>query len=212
MTTDIQAREIGPGDGYISPSAGMVNILEASITLFSNLGYGNVSIKDIAKEAGTSTGLIYHHYADKEDLFKKSICRAVEKILCDFETEKGRSRAAEFDVWLHVNAIDNLRLQRMLIMLIDLRSAHGDLSGVDECLTSFYDLERRIISDFLKEGRGYDQSNAAQFAGLTSLVSICLDGVMVRSMIRDEFDIKSTLAELRSLITYYRDHFKDIVR
>lgn len=212
MNTDIKAGEIRPGNDYISQSAGMVNILEASITLFSNLGYGNVSIKEIAKEAGTSTGLIYHHYADKEDLFKKSIYRAVEKILCDFETEKGQSSAAEFDVWLHVNAIDNLRLQRMLIMLIDLRGVHGGLDGVDECITAFYDLESRIIKDFLTEGNDYQDYNGKELAGLTSLVSICLDGVMVRSMIRDGFDINSALAELRSLITYYRDHFKEIVR
>lgn len=191
-----------------SQGTGMVNILEASIMLFSRLGYGNVSIKDIAKEAGTSTSLIYHHYADKNDLLRKSICRAVEKFMSDFETEKSKSPECELDVWLHVNAIDNLRLQRLLIMLIDLRGLNGDLYEVSDCINSFYELERRVIRSFLLDGGGRPgQGDCPNLSGLEDLVSICLDGVMVRSMIHEGFDIKAALSNLRGLITNYRGHF-----
>lgn len=44
-------------------------ILQAALRLFSSQGYRGTSIRDIAAEAGLSTGNLYHHFADKEALF-----------------------------------------------------------------------------------------------------------------------------------------------
>ncbi|MHA6622140.1 TetR/AcrR family transcriptional regulator [Pseudonocardia sp. DLS-67] len=41
----------------------------AAITLFARHGFAATSMRDIAREAGISTGLIYRHYATKDDLF-----------------------------------------------------------------------------------------------------------------------------------------------
>jgi len=47
-----------------------VAILEAALQLFSTQGYHGTSIREIAAEAGVSTGNVYHHFPDKETLFK----------------------------------------------------------------------------------------------------------------------------------------------
>jgi AcrR family transcriptional regulator len=44
-------------------------ILQAALRLFSRQGYRGTSIREIATEAGLSTGNVYHHFADKEALF-----------------------------------------------------------------------------------------------------------------------------------------------
>ena len=44
-------------------------ILEAALDLFSRQGYRGTSIRDISKAAGVSTGSVYHHFNDKEELF-----------------------------------------------------------------------------------------------------------------------------------------------
>jgi len=44
-------------------------ILDAALDLFSHRGYGATSIRDIADDAGLSTGNVYHHFADKEDIY-----------------------------------------------------------------------------------------------------------------------------------------------
>jgi AcrR family transcriptional regulator len=46
-----------------------VQILEAALDLFSRQGYRGTSIRDISKAAGVSTGSVYHHFHDKEELF-----------------------------------------------------------------------------------------------------------------------------------------------
>jgi AcrR family transcriptional regulator len=45
-------------------------ILDASLELFSHQGFRATSIRDIAARAGVSTGSVYHHFTDKEALFK----------------------------------------------------------------------------------------------------------------------------------------------
>jgi AcrR family transcriptional regulator len=47
-----------------------VAILKAALRLFSKQGYRATSIREIAQEAGLSTGNVYHHFPDKEALFK----------------------------------------------------------------------------------------------------------------------------------------------
>ncbi len=45
-------------------------ILETALRLFSKQGYRGTSIREIAEEAGISTGNVYHHFPDKEALFR----------------------------------------------------------------------------------------------------------------------------------------------
>lgn len=45
-------------------------ILDAALDLFSHRGYGATSVRDIADGAGVSTGNLYHHFADKEAIYK----------------------------------------------------------------------------------------------------------------------------------------------
>ena len=45
-------------------------ILEAALRLFSHRGYGATSVRDIAEEADLSKGNVYHHFPDKETIFR----------------------------------------------------------------------------------------------------------------------------------------------
>lgn len=45
-------------------------ILESALKLFSHRGYGATSVQDIAEDAGLSKGNVYHHFSDKETIFR----------------------------------------------------------------------------------------------------------------------------------------------
>ncbi len=45
-------------------------ILDAALNLFSHRGYGATSVRDIAEGAELSTGNVYHHFEDKEAIYK----------------------------------------------------------------------------------------------------------------------------------------------
>jgi AcrR family transcriptional regulator len=46
-------------------------LLDSCFHIFSQKGYSNVSIREIAKEAGTSTGTLYHYFRNKEDILEQ---------------------------------------------------------------------------------------------------------------------------------------------
>lgn len=55
-------------------------ILDAALELFSHLGYGATSVSDIAAKAKVSKGNVYHHFVDKEAIFRALIDRYFQAI------------------------------------------------------------------------------------------------------------------------------------
>jgi len=45
-------------------------VLDAALNLFSHQGYRATTVRDIADKAGVSTGNVYHHFKDKEQIFR----------------------------------------------------------------------------------------------------------------------------------------------
>ncbi|HEX7149974.1 MAG TPA: TetR/AcrR family transcriptional regulator [Thermoanaerobaculia bacterium] len=45
-------------------------VLDAGLYLFSHQGYRATSVRDIAERADVSTGNVYHHFPDKESIFR----------------------------------------------------------------------------------------------------------------------------------------------
>jgi AcrR family transcriptional regulator len=45
-------------------------VLDSALRLFSTRGYRATSVRDIAEAAGVSTGNLYHHFPDKEAIFR----------------------------------------------------------------------------------------------------------------------------------------------
>lgn len=45
-------------------------VLDAALELFSHQGYRGTSVREIADSAHVSTGNVYHHFSDKEDVFR----------------------------------------------------------------------------------------------------------------------------------------------
>lgn len=55
------------------------NIIIAAMRLFLLRGYKNVSLVDVAKEAGITKGGIYHYFGSKEDLLRAAIYHLLER-------------------------------------------------------------------------------------------------------------------------------------
>jgi AcrR family transcriptional regulator len=46
------------------------NVLDAALQLFAHRGYRSTTVRDIADAAKVSTGAVYHHFPDKETIFR----------------------------------------------------------------------------------------------------------------------------------------------
>jgi AcrR family transcriptional regulator len=60
-------------------------ILDAAFGVFSENGYHNATVDDIAQQAGVSKGTCYQYFEGKEDLFIATIDRTLEKLLAEAE-------------------------------------------------------------------------------------------------------------------------------
>lgn len=60
-------------------------ILEATLHLFGQNQINNVSMRDIAKEAGISAALIYRHFKDRDELFMEAFMFKTSEVLATFE-------------------------------------------------------------------------------------------------------------------------------
>jgi AcrR family transcriptional regulator len=59
----------------------VAKVLEAGLRLFSSQGFGATSMRQIAAESGHSVGNLYHHFANKEEIFQRLIEQYWEEVL-----------------------------------------------------------------------------------------------------------------------------------
>ena len=59
----------------------VAKVLDVSLRLFSSQGFGATSMRQIATESGLSVGNLYHHFANKEEIFQRLIDQYWEKVL-----------------------------------------------------------------------------------------------------------------------------------
>ncbi|HEX8616187.1 MAG TPA: TetR/AcrR family transcriptional regulator [Thermoanaerobaculia bacterium] len=53
-------------------------VLDAALTLFSQQGYRATTMREVADRAGVSTGNVYHHFPDKDAIFRALIDEYLE--------------------------------------------------------------------------------------------------------------------------------------
>ncbi|MDD3718325.1 MAG: TetR family transcriptional regulator [Actinomycetota bacterium] len=64
-------------------------ILNAAFRVFSNRGYHNATVDDIAQEAGISKGTCYQYFPGKEDIFIATVERTLETLLAEADAAAG---------------------------------------------------------------------------------------------------------------------------
>ena len=86
-------------------------ILDASLELFAKKGFSATTTEEIAKKAKVSKGLIFSHFASKEDLLISIMDEAVERWFPNFELTGDTRTPKEIflsfiDTWLHMITTD----------------------------------------------------------------------------------------------------------
>lgn len=148
-------------------------ILDAALKRFSHKGYGATSVRDIAEEAGLSKGNVYHHFPDKEAIFRALIDRYFEA-MSQPEFPFNRALAAgSFPENLETlgHAIRDITLQyRQYIALI-----YVDVVEFDgEHVRKFYENMAERFDAFMK-ATGMEQELADKLApGLSPVSAVML--------------------------------------
>ncbi|MBE9606868.1 TetR family transcriptional regulator [Acetobacteraceae bacterium H6797] len=62
------------------PSERILQILSESARLFASTGYDGTSMRDIANACGISKSLLYHHFADKDEIFARITLGSIKEL------------------------------------------------------------------------------------------------------------------------------------
>ena len=100
---------------YARSEATISSVLAAAEKLFLARNYADVSMRDIARQAGVTTGALYHHFESKEALY-------VSMLRTDFSAKRKLLRAA-----LQSGAPATENLRRLLQVFVDLPRSKRDL-------------------------------------------------------------------------------------
>jgi AcrR family transcriptional regulator len=64
------ARAASGGRKAAQSEATRAHLIEVATRLFAEHGYGGVGTQEIVRQAGVTRGALYHHFADKRELFR----------------------------------------------------------------------------------------------------------------------------------------------
>lgn len=170
-----------------------------ALDLFAERNFAAVTIKDIANTLGVNTALIYYYFDSKEDLFRAAIEYAVDQAFKNHRQLRARyeNPAEIIDDWLNNHVQLFAPIHKFVKISLDYRGSKNSIPVVDRQVRQFYDEERRILSSCIRQGIQEGLFKAVDPDSLANFISTYLDGVMVRSVILDDFDLAHALEMLR---------------
>lgn len=171
----------------IAPEDKIDRVVESARKLFVEKGFHSVSIPDVVKMSGVSTGAIYHHFGNKENLAKQ----IHEKTLSDFtaalsEKVAGLTSTRE-KLRAYAGLVFDIAGQSPVTMEYMLFMRHGEFlkDTPPVCLAQPF----RWVQDTIKSGMdsgevkaGNPLIAAASFTGvIIRMIQLHLEGVATES-------------------------------
>ncbi|WP_091067472.1 TetR/AcrR family transcriptional regulator [Micromonospora humi] len=161
------------------------HLIAAAARLLDRRGAAGLTVRDVAREAGVADGVLYNHFADKEELLAHALhahIRAVEAALAGAVPQPGEgSLAGNLRVWLDrslalhaaiLPALAGLTTQpKLLARLAELPALPGGDPGVRAEFADYLRAEQRL---------GRVAPTADPRAAATLLVGVCHDLVLSR--------------------------------
>ncbi|WFE39595.1 TetR/AcrR family transcriptional regulator [Micromonospora sp. WMMD998] len=161
------------------------HLVDAAVRLMERRGVAGLTVRDIAREAGVADGVLYNHFADKEELLAHALhahVRAVEVAFDDAVPQPGDGTlAGNLRAWLDralalhaaiLPALAGLTTQpKLLARLADLPALPAGDPGVRADFADYLRAEQRL---------GRVAATASPEAAATLLVGVCHDLVLGR--------------------------------
>ena len=190
------------GSSKSSPFDRREELAAVALDLFAERNFAAVTIKDIANALGVNTALIYYYFHSKEDLFRAAIEYAVDQAFKNFRQLRARHSdpADIIDDWLNNHVQLYASIHKFVKISLDYKGSETRMPAIDRQVRQFYDEERRILSECFQQGIEDGRFANVDPEALALFISTYLDGVMVRAVILDDFNLTYAVALLRDQI------------
>jgi TetR/AcrR family transcriptional regulator, transcriptional repressor of bet genes len=189
------------------PKLGMKEIRKDQVTAATKRcilkkGLSNMSVKDIAEEAGLSTGIIYHYFKNKDDLLlqvlKDSFRKSEEQVRETVNPiENSNEKLSNYIDNLNRMPIDNPEF--MIIFMNYLGEAKFN-PNIQQIVKKFiHNLQSFIIENFSNEE--IDNDRMKKFSVILSALGVGLG--MIWTLNNDAFDIDEMAETIKQFVLPY---------
>ncbi len=167
------------------------NIVDSALDLFSEKGFFNTSVRQIAKKANVSIGLMYNYFSSKEELLT-SITNKALKLIDNIISDDPKLSAEENIEKTLEQFFQLLESKRKLLRMMTKISFQLERFGfVIKMIEKKYIVNIEVLGKYLKK-LGYDNPETE-----AALLIATMDGVMYQSLTLGEMipvdDIKNQL-------------------
>jgi AcrR family transcriptional regulator len=130
-------------------------LLQQSFELFAEIGYGNITMRQLAQKLGVSTGTLYHYFPSKEAMFLQLVTEQTQQ---DIATFLSRASAIPPDIRSRVRAIldfvseNREYFTQQTIVSLDYCQQHRNRSQEPQADPIFAQVDReliQVINDYL---------------------------------------------------------------
>jgi AcrR family transcriptional regulator len=186
-----------------TPNAGedrREQIIDAAMRVFAQKGFARASNRDVAREAGITTGLIYYYFESKEDLLKAALEeRSPIQIMAKIPPEMLEQPPAVLLPLLLTRVLSLVESERFVsivrVMLPEVLHGSAEIAPI---LLSFFQRVIVFLSDYLRTQIARGNVRADLDADITAqvVVSNMIGMVMRRQIMRDPGMLRYTHEEI----------------
>lgn len=156
---------------YLSQDERRTQLLELGLTLFGARSYEDISIEELAQQAGISKGLMYHYFGSKRAFYTEVVRLAAQRLLETVEPDPALTGPENIERGLtsYFAFVEEHAEPYMALM-------HGGL-GVDDLVHNILEEARQDIVIHILEGAGVPEPHLPQIAPLRLAIRSWIGGV-----------------------------------
>lgn len=180
-------------------------ILEEALQLFEENPVSAISMRQIAAACGVNMALLYHYFANKEDLLRATLRHAIDSFESVFASQPVDPAAplGLADAWLNAIVSSAPRLRRMVKLIADFSAAGERDADAQQMVDEFYRHEREMLEDVIRTGIADGRFRAVDPERTARLTSIALDGIFYAGPPRNDFAFEQNIRDLRDQLLDY---------
>jgi AcrR family transcriptional regulator len=168
-------------------------LLNAAVRVVARGGLRKLTYRAVAQEAGTTHGLVVHHFGSRDALIEEALAHAIRTSLSSSALEPGTGEVADFSAGLSEMVTGDPDIQAFQYeLLLESRRRPELLPQIRALYDDYFDATGRELSRILPQ----DADRA-----LTRLVFAALDGLVLHQLVFGEPEVTDeAVDELHRLI------------
>ncbi|MCX5602632.1 TetR family transcriptional regulator [Streptomyces phaeochromogenes] len=168
-------------------------LLNAAVRVVAQGGLRKLTYRAVAQEAGTTHGLVVHHFGSRDALIEEALAHAIRTSLNTSALEPGTGKVADFSVGVSDMVTADPDIQAFQYeLLLESRRRPELLPHLRALYDEYFDAGGRELARMLPDGAGRP---------LTRLVFAALDGLVLHQLVFGEPETTdAAIEELRGLL------------